>query len=164
MASGVVSYTGEGSKTVLPSTAFAKISMRLVPDQDPHEVAELFQAHVMRLAPPQVRVNIRKLHGGKPVLMERRGREMQAAAAALERAFGCPPVFVREGGSIPVVATLKNVLGLASILMGLGLPDDNLHSPNEKLYLPNFYRGIQASIHMMDELARVNPSQSCAVP
>ena len=86
--------------------------------------------------------------------MDLNGREMQAAAKALERAFGHRPVFVRDGGSIPVVTTFKQVLGIPSVLMGLGLPDDNLHSPNEKLYLPNFYRGILASIHFMDELAR----------
>ena len=146
-------YTGEGSKTVLPSKAAAKISMRLVPDQDPDEIAELFRAHVMRVAPPQVQVNVRSLHGGKPAMVDRNRPEMQAAAAALERVFGRRPVFTREGGSIPVVTTFKNVLGVSTVLMGLGLPDDNLHSPNEKMYLPNFYRGIQVSIHFMDELA-----------
>ena len=147
-------YTGDGSKTVLPSKAAAKISMRLVPDQDPDEIAELFRAHVMHVAPPQVQVNVRSLHGGKPAMVDRNRPEMQAAAAALERVFGRQPVFTREGGSIPVVTTFKNVLGVSTVLMGLGLPDDNLHSPNEKMYLPNFYRGIQASIHFMDELAR----------
>jgi len=148
-------YTAEGSKTVLPSSASAKISMRLVHDQDPHEIAELFRAHVMRVAPPQVQVTVRNLHGGKPGMVDRNLPVMQSAAVALERAFGRRPVFLREGGSIPVVSTLKSVLGIPTVLMGLGLPDDNLHSPNEKLYLPNLYRGIQASIHFMDEWSRI---------
>ena len=147
-------YTGEGSKTVLPSAASAKISMRLVPDQDEKEIFELIRAHVTRVAPPQVKVSVRSLHGGKPAVVDINGREIQAAASALERAFGKRPAFVREGGSIPVVTTFKKVLGISSVLMGLGLPDDNLHSPNEKIYLPNFYRGIQASIYFMDELAQ----------
>jgi acetylornithine deacetylase/succinyl-diaminopimelate desuccinylase-like protein len=146
-------YTGDGSKTVLPSKASAKISMRLVADQDHEEIAELFRAYVMKVAPPQVQVSVKSLHGGRPAMVERDSREIQAAAAALEKAFGHKPVFIREGGSIPVVSTFKRVLGIPTVLMGFGLSDDNLHSPNEKFYLPNFYRGIQASIHFMDELA-----------
>ena len=146
-------YTGDGSKTVLPSKASAKISMRLVADQDHEEIAELFRAYVMKVAPPQVQVSVKSLHGGRPATVERDSHEIQAAAAALEKAFGHKPVFIREGGSIPVVSTFKRVLGIPTVLMGFGLSDDNLHSPNEKFYLPNFYRGIQASIHFMDELA-----------
>jgi acetylornithine deacetylase/succinyl-diaminopimelate desuccinylase-like protein len=146
-------YTGDGSKTVLPSKASAKISMRLVADQDHEEIAELFRAYVMKVAPPQVQVSVKSLHGGRPAMVERDSHEIQAAAAALEKAFGHKPVFIREGGSIPVVSTFKRVLGIPTVLMGFGLSDDNLHSPNEKFYLPNFYRGIQASIHFMDELA-----------
>lgn len=144
-------YTGEGSKTVLPSKATAKISMRLVPDQDPREIAQLFRAHVTRAAPPQVRVAVRDLHGGKPAMVDRSAPVIQAAAIALERAFDRRPVFTREGGSIPVVSTFQTALGAPTVLMGLGLPDDNLHSPNEKLHLPSFYRGILASIHFLDE-------------
>jgi acetylornithine deacetylase/succinyl-diaminopimelate desuccinylase-like protein len=91
------------------------------------------------------------LHGGKPAMVDRSSSVMQAAATALERAFDRRPVLTREGGSIPVVSTFQSVLGIPTVLMGLGLPDDNLHSPNEKLHLPNFYRGIQASIHFLDE-------------
>ena len=148
-------YMGEGSKTVLPSKALAKISMRLVPDQDHEEIARLFRDHVIKVAPPQVKVEVRSLHGGKPAIVERSSPVIRAAATALERAFNRRPVFVREGGSIPVVSTFKSVLGIPTVLMGLGLSDDNLHSPNEKFYLPNFYRGIQASIHFLDELAQV---------
>jgi acetylornithine deacetylase/succinyl-diaminopimelate desuccinylase-like protein len=147
-------YTGEGSKTVLPSKAFAKISMRLVPDQDHEEIARLFHDYVIKVAPPQVQVKVKSLHGGRPAMVERNSPVIQAAATALERAFDRRPVFVREGGSIPVVSTFKRVLGIPTVLMGFGLSDDNLHSPNEKFYLPNLYRGIQASIHFLDELAK----------
>ena len=147
-------YTGEGSKTVLPSKAFAKISMRLVPDQEHEEIARLFHDYVIKIAPPQVQVKVKSLHGGRPAMVERNSPVIQAAATALERAFDRRPVFVREGGSIPVVSTFKRVLGIPTVLMGFGLSDDNLHSPNEKFYLPNLYRGIQASIHFLDELAK----------
>jgi acetylornithine deacetylase/succinyl-diaminopimelate desuccinylase-like protein len=147
-------YTGDGSKTVLPSKASAKISMRLVPDQDHEEIGQLFQDYVTKVAPPQVQVKIKSLHGGRPAIVERSSPVMHAAAAALEKAFNRKPVFVREGGSIPVVSTFKRVLGVPTVLMGFGLADDNLHSPDEKFYLPNFYRGIQASIHFLDELAQ----------
>ena len=147
-------YTGEGSKTVLPSKASAKISMRLVPDQDHEEIGQLFGSYVIKVAPPQVQVKVKSLHGGRPAIVERNSYPIRAAAAALERAFNRRPTFVREGGSIPVVSTFKRVLGTPTVLMGFGLSDDNLHSPNEKFYLPNFYRGIQASIHFLDELAK----------
>ena len=147
-------YTGEGSKTVLPSKASAKISMRLVPDQDHEEIGKLFRDYVTKIAPPQVKIDVRGMQGGRPALVERNSPAIRAAATALERAFGRKPVFVREGGSIPVVTTFKSVLGVPTVLMGFGLSDDNLHSPNEKFYLPNFYRGIQASIHFLDELAQ----------
>ncbi len=145
-------YTDEGSKTVLPSQAFAKISMRLVPNQTPEEIASLFTDYVLSLAPPQVKVTVQNLHGGLPALIDLNIPEMQAAIVALERTFGAKPVFLRDGGSVPVVATFKRVLGAPTIMLGLGLPDDNLHSPNEKFYLPNFFKGINASIHLADEL------------
>jgi acetylornithine deacetylase/succinyl-diaminopimelate desuccinylase-like protein len=147
-------YTGEGSKTVLPSKASAKISMRLVPDQDYEEIGRLFRDYVLKIAPPQVKVQVHSLHGGRPAMVERNSHVIQAAARALESAFGRRAVFVREGGSIPVVSTFKHVLGIPTVLMGFGLSDDNLHSPNEKFYLPNFYRGIQSSINFLDELVR----------
>lgn len=148
-------YTGVGSKTVLPSQACAKISMRLVPDQEPQEIAQLFREYVLRLAPPQVKVTVHELHGGRPALMDRSTPAMQAAATALERAFGARPIFTRDGGSVPVVSAFKNILGAPTVMLGFGLPDDNLHSPNEKFHLPNFYRGIEASIHFLGELARM---------
>jgi len=143
-------YTGEGSKTVLPSRAFAKISCRLVADQDHREIAQRLTDHLKRIAPPHMRVEVKSLHGGHSILIDRHAPAMKAASTALERAFGVKPVFMREGGSIPVVASLKRMLGIDTVLMGLGLSDDNLHAPNEKFYLPNFYRGIEASIHFMD--------------
>jgi acetylornithine deacetylase/succinyl-diaminopimelate desuccinylase-like protein len=145
-------YQGEGSKTVLPSQAHAKISCRLVADQDYREISRILQEHLKRIAPPQVRVETRFLHGGHGILIDRDAPVLKAAAAALERAFGNPPIFIREGGSIPVVASLKHLLGIDTALLGLGLSDDNLHAPNEKFHLPNFYRGIEASIHFMSLL------------
>ncbi len=148
-------YTDEGSKTVLPSKACAKISMRLVPDQTPEDIAAMFRDYVLSIAPPQVKVTVRDLHGGLPALMDRDAPAMQAACVALEHAFGAKPVFTRDGGSVPIVAAIQSVLGAPTVMMDLGLPDDNLHSPNEKFYLPNFYRGIDASIYFLDELARL---------
>jgi acetylornithine deacetylase/succinyl-diaminopimelate desuccinylase-like protein len=142
-------YQGEGSKTVLPSKACAKISCRLVADQDHREISRQLREHLERIAPPQVRVATKTLHGGQGVLVDRDAPALKAAAAALEQAFGARPVFMREGGSIPVVASLKQLLGIDTVLMGFGLSDDNLHAPNEKFHLPNFYRGIDASIYFL---------------
>jgi acetylornithine deacetylase/succinyl-diaminopimelate desuccinylase-like protein len=146
-------YTGEGSKTVLPAKAYAKISCRLVTDQDHREITWLLHEHLKRIAPPQVRVETRSLHSGPGILIDRDTPAMRAAVQALEEAIGAKPVFVREGGSIPVVAALKRLLGIDAVLMGLGLSDDNLHAPNEKFHLPNFYRGIEASIRFMHLLS-----------
>ena len=147
-------YTGEGSKTVLPSKASAKISMRLVPDQDHEEIGKLFGNYVIKVAPPQVQVKVKSLHGGRPAIVERNSHPIRAATTALERALIAVLPLSREGGGIPVVSTFMRVLGTPTVLMGFGLSDDNLHSPNEKFYLPNFYRGIQASIHFLNELAQ----------
>ncbi len=146
-------YTGQGVKTVLPAWARAKVSMRLVPNQQPNEIARLFREHVESLAPDTVRLSVRALHGAEPVLIGRDIPQMQAATRALERGFGAPPVFMREGGSIGVVATLQKELGTPVVLMGFGLPDDNLHAPNEKFHLPNFYRGVETIIRFLNELA-----------
>lgn len=151
---GLISgYTGEGVKTVLPAWARAKVSMRLVPKQDPDEIARLFTQYVESLAPDTVQIDVYALHGTEPVLIERDIPQMQAAVRALERGFGATPIFMREGGSIGVVSMLQKELGLAVILMGFGLPDDNLHAPNEKFHLPNLYRGIETSIAFLGELA-----------
>ena len=136
-------YTGEGSKTVLPSAAFAKISMRLVPDQDTDEIAELFTKHFKSIAPDTVKVNITKHHGGQPVVADINSIAYSAASAAFKESFGKDPIPSREGGSIPIVALFKEELGLDSILMGFGLDSDAIHSPNEHYGLFNFYIGIE---------------------
>ena len=145
-------YIEPGAKTVLPSQAFAKISMRLVPDQDPERIGGRFRDYFEAIAPQAVDVEVRELHGGDPAIVDRDSPAMQAASQAYAEAFGKEPLLVRRGGSIPVVATFQNVLGLETVLMGFGLPDDRLHSPNEKFHLPNFYRGIEVAIHFMQAL------------
>jgi acetylornithine deacetylase/succinyl-diaminopimelate desuccinylase-like protein len=147
-------FTGEGPKTVLPARASAKISCRLVADQDHFEIAELLQNHLKQIAPPYVKVETRRLHGGYGALINLDSQYMRAAARVLQQVFGNAPVFEREGGSIPVVATFQKVLGIDSIMLGFGLPDDNLHSPNERFYLPNFYRGIEAAIRYFAEIGK----------
>jgi acetylornithine deacetylase/succinyl-diaminopimelate desuccinylase-like protein len=128
-------FTGEGAKTVIPAVAMAKVSMRLVPDQDPDKIAQLFEAYVAKVAPKTVETRVTRMHGGKPWMTEFDNRFVQAAGRAIEKGFGKTPVFNREGGSIPVVATFQEILGLPSVLFGVGLPDENAHAPNEKLEL-----------------------------
>lgn len=137
-------WTGPGPKTVIPARASFKFSMRLVPDQDPDEVAALAERYIKEVAPKHYRVRVRVFEGAKPVLVDRKTRAMQIAAEALKEAFGRDVVFIREGGTIPVVSALKEVLRLPVVLMGFGLPDDNLHAPNEKFELENFEKGIEA--------------------
>lgn len=151
---GLVSgWTGAGAKTVLPAKALAKVSMRLVPDQDPDEIVRLITAHVKAVAPPRVRVTVRNLHGARPAIADRTIPAMRAAAAAYEIGFGQAPYYTREGGSIPVVALLADVLGLDTVLMGFGLPDDNLHAPNERFVLEQYDRGIDTAIAFHAALA-----------
>jgi len=146
-------FTGEGAKTVLPSKVRAKFSCRLVPDQTPPVIQELVAAHVRNTVHPSVRVKIEFHHGGRPVLTERDHPAVNAAMAALKKSWGVDPVFIRGGGSIPVVATFADVLKVPTVLIGLGLNDDRLHSPNEKFDLENFYHGIKTSVYLWDELA-----------
>lgn len=136
-------YTGEGAKTVIPSKAFAKISMRLVPDQDPQEITELFTRHFESIAPASVRVTVKPHHGGEAAVTPIDSIGYKAAALAYEKTFGKKPIPVRSGGSIPIVAMFEKVLGLKTILMGFGLDSDAIHSPNEHYGLFNFYRGIE---------------------
>lgn len=136
-------YTGEGSKTIIPSKAFAKISMRLVPDQTPKEIAEKFEAHFQKIALPGTTVKVKDLHGGFPVVTPIDSIAYQAASKAYEQTFGKTPIPVRSGGSIPIVALFESVLGLKSIMMGFGLDSDAIHSPNEHYGLFNFYKGIE---------------------
>lgn len=136
-------YTGEGAKTVLPSKAFAKISMRLVPDQNSVAISELFQKHFESIAPEGVKVKVIAHHGGEPVVTPTDSPAYQAAAKAIETTFGKSPVPTRGGGSIPIVALFEEVLGLKTVLFGFGLDNDNIHSPNEKFDVVNYYKGIE---------------------
>lgn len=136
-------YTGEGAKTVLPSKAFAKISMRLVPDQNSTKISELFQKHFESIAPKSVSVKVKPHHGGEPVVVSIESPGYKAASMAMEETYGKKPVPTRGGGSIPIVALFKQELGLDSILLGFGLDTDALHSPNEHYGLFNYYKGIE---------------------
>lgn len=136
-------YTGEGSKTVLPSKASAKISMRLVPNQDWIEISELFKNHMEKIAPKYVKIKVTTHHGGSPYVTPTDHVAFKAASEAVKATFGKLPIPVRGGGSIPIVALFEKELGLKTILMGFGLDSDNLHSPNEKYGLANFYKGIE---------------------
>ena len=146
-------FTGEGAKTVLPALAMAKVSMRLVPNQDPNTIAGLFESYVKKLAPKTVDLKITRMHGGKPWMTSFDNPFVQAAGRAIEKGFGKAPVFTREGGSIPVVSTFQEELGLPSVLFGVGLPDENAHAPNEKLDIANFHGGIIASAYLYEEIA-----------
>ncbi|MDQ3172047.1 MAG: dipeptidase [Acidobacteriota bacterium] len=145
-------FTGEGAKTVLPAVAMAKVSMRLVPDQDPDTIAQQFEDYVKKVAPKTVDVKVTRMHGGRPWMTDYHNDYVQAASRAIEKGFGQKPVFNREGGSIPVVFTFQQELGLPSVLFGVGLPDENAHAPNEKLDLGNFHNGVIASAILYDEI------------
>jgi acetylornithine deacetylase/succinyl-diaminopimelate desuccinylase-like protein len=147
-------FTGEGSKTVLPARAMAKISTRLVPHQDHAAIEGMLKAFVAQHAPPTVTWEVKNLVSNAPALVERDSPGVRAAVKALEDTFGVAPVFRLEGGSVPIVGMMQEALGVDSILMGFGLPDDNLHAPNEKLHLPNYYHGIEAYARFFANLAR----------
>jgi acetylornithine deacetylase/succinyl-diaminopimelate desuccinylase-like protein len=147
-------YQGEGAKTIIPARAGAKISMRLVPDQTPAEIARKFAAYVRRIAPREVKVTVRSLHGGSAFLSEVDHPAFRATERALERAFGRKPVLTREGGSIPFTAKIQEALRCPVILMGFGLPDENSHAPNERLDLENYEKGILSAVFLYEELAR----------
>ncbi len=147
-------FTGDGAKTVIPAVAMAKVSMRLVPNQDPKKIGDLFEAYVQKITPKTVELKITRMHGGKPWVTDFHSHYVQAAARAIEQAFGQRPVFTREGGSIPVVSTFQEVLGLPTVLFGIGLPDENAHAPNEKLDLSNFHNGVIASAMLYDEIGK----------
>ena len=140
-------YTGEGAKTVLPSKAFAKISMRLVPNQDHIKIAKLFEEYFMSLAPESVKVVVKSLHGGQGYVSPTDMTAYEAADMAYTESFGKKPVPVRSGGSIPIISTFEDVLGTKSILMGFGLESDAIHSPNENYPLFNFYKGIETIVY-----------------
>lgn len=145
-------YIGEGAKTVLPAKATAKISCRLVPDQDPDKIARVFQNHIKSITPKTVRMTIKRMHGGKPAITPLESPGVQAAVRALEKGFGKKPLYQREGGSIPIVVQFKELLSIDTVLLGFGLPDENAHSPDEHINLNNFFGGIRTSIHFYNEL------------
>ena len=148
-------FTGDGAKTVLPATAMAKVSMRLVPDQDPATVGDLFEAYLKRICPKTVELKVMRMHGGRPWMAAFDNPYVRAAGRAIERGFGRAPVFTREGGSIPVVSVFQDELGLPSVLFGVGLPDENAHAPNERLDLGNFHNGMVAAVHLYQEIAQL---------
>jgi acetylornithine deacetylase/succinyl-diaminopimelate desuccinylase-like protein len=153
---GLVSgFTGEGAKTVIPAVATAKVSMRLVPNQDPQKIGDLFEAYVKKVTPKTVELKLTRMHGGRPWMTAFDNPYVQAASRAIEKGFGARPVFNREGGSIPVVATFQEQLGIPCVLFGVGLPDENAHAPDEKLDLGNFHNGIIASAYLYQEIASV---------
>jgi acetylornithine deacetylase/succinyl-diaminopimelate desuccinylase-like protein len=146
-------YGGEGAKTIIPAEAMAKVSMRLVPNQEPAKIAKAFTDYVLSIAPAGVEVEVIDHHGANPVLVPRKSDMMQAGMAALEKGFGAKPVFIREGGSIPIVGTFQEYLKSPVLLLGYGLSTDNIHSPNEKFHLENFWRGARTSAILMEEAA-----------
>jgi len=146
-------YTGEGTKTVLPSKAYAKISMRLVPNQDHQKITKLFTDHFQRAAPKTVKIKITLHHGGQAAMLSTDSIGYKAAAAAMAEAWGKRPIPTKEGGSIPIVALFQQVLGLDSILLGVGLNSDAIHSPNESFGLHNFYTGIETMIGFHEHYA-----------
>lgn len=139
-------YRGAGVKTVIPAKAVAKVSFRLVPDQDPKEIDQLFRDHVAGVTPPTFQVKIKTFPAANPSLVDRNHPAVRAAAFAYHKGFGAWPVFLRSGGSIPVTDTFQKVLKIPTVLMGFALPDDRIHAPNEKFHLPNFFRGIETCI------------------
>ncbi len=140
-------HTEKGAKTVLPSEAHAKISMRLVPHQDSNKITELFKKHFLAIAPPYVKVDVEFLHGGEGYVSPTNTDEYQAASKAYETTFGKKPIPVRSGGSIPIISLFEKILGIKSILMGFGLESDAIHSPNENYPLEQFFKGIETIPH-----------------
>ncbi len=148
-------FHGDGSKTIIPSKASAKISCRLVPDQEPEEIAQQLGAFFQRHAPPGVKVKVDYLHGGRPYLAPTDHPVFEVAKRAFAKAFGRPTVFIREGGSIPFVRTIADRTGKPCLLMGFGQPDENSHAPNEWLDLENYHLGIKSAAYLYDELSRI---------
>ena len=148
-------YTGEGAKTVIPSKAYAKISMRLVPNQDNEKISQLFEKHFKAIAPPQVKVKVKPLHGGQAYVSPTDMIAYKAAEKAYTEAYNRKPVPVRSGGSIPIIATFEEKLGLKSILMGFGLESDAIHSPNENYPLEQFFNGIETIVYFYKHFAEL---------
>ena len=153
-------YNGKGIKTVIPARALAKISIRIVPDQSPNEIGRLLREHIRRVTPPTVMAKLRTLAISHPALVNRNHPALRAAAVAYHKGFGSSPVFLRSGGSVPAASIFQKALGIPSVLMGFALPDDQVHAPNEKFYLPNFFRGIDTCIWYLSTAAGMCAAQS----
>jgi acetylornithine deacetylase/succinyl-diaminopimelate desuccinylase-like protein len=153
-------YQGAGSKGVIPARASAKISFRLVPDQDPNEVEEQFREYLEEVTPTTLECRLRACGHAHPVVLSTKHPAMRAAAFAYERGFGKAPIFVRCGGTIPIVDTFREALGIPTVLMGFALPDDAMHAPNEKFFLPNFFRGVDTSIWFLQGMQGVSKRSS----
>ena len=154
-------YQGPGTKGVIPAHASAKLNFRLVPAQDPGEVDRLLRDYVAQLTPPTLHTRIVSQKQTRPVVVSRRHPAVQAAAIAYQRAFGRAPVFLRSGGTIPVVDLLQGFLGIPTVLMGFALPDSGLHAPNERIHLPTFLKSIASSIHFIEEIGRLSCAGLC---
>ena len=146
-------YSGPGQKTIIPASAGAKITCRLVPNQDPQRIADLVRDAVLAAAPVGVTVTATAVGGGRPVVTSIDHPAVQAASRAMEGVFGITPALTREGGSIPPVESFARVMGLQAVLVGLGLPDDQIHAPNEKFTLDMYFKGIRVLGRLWDELA-----------
>jgi acetylornithine deacetylase/succinyl-diaminopimelate desuccinylase-like protein len=147
-------FIGAGAKTVIPAKALAKVSMRLVPDMTPAKAFALYKSYVEKIVPAGVDVEVRLIHSGDPCLIPVDNPYIKAATRALHEVWGKDTVFIRSGGSIPIVGDFARHLGLPSVMMGFGLPDDNIHAPNEKFNLKNFELGIQSLIRFLEEAGR----------
>lgn len=148
-------WSGPGPKTIIPHKAGAKVSSRLVGNQDPHDIFEKLKAYIESITPPTVKVNVSLLTTGKPALFPFDTPVMQAAARAYEKGWGAKPIFTRGGGSIPIVAEIADLMHIPVVMMGYGLDDDGLHSPNERYTIEMFHRGIETAIVYLEELANM---------
>jgi acetylornithine deacetylase/succinyl-diaminopimelate desuccinylase-like protein len=146
-------FTGAGAKTVIPAKAVAKVSMRLVPDQKPQQAFAQYKTYVEALKPDGIELDIRLIHSGEAIVIGTDNLYIQAATRALKKVWNKDTVFIRSGGSIPIVGDFERHLKIPTVMMGFGLPDDNIHAPNEKFHLANFYRGIESIIEFFEELA-----------
>jgi succinyl-diaminopimelate desuccinylase len=149
-------YQGAGSKTIIPATASAKLSFRLVPEQDPEKIGQSLGERLQELCPPGIELELVTQHGSPGFVVDPASAAVSAAVRAIERGFGLPPVFIREGGSVPILTTLAEALKVDCLLLGWGQSDDNTHSPNEKFCLADFHRGIKASAYLWHELSRID--------
>jgi acetylornithine deacetylase/succinyl-diaminopimelate desuccinylase-like protein len=152
-------FSGDGSKTIIPAWAAAKISCRLVPDQDHHQIAAAMEEHLRRIAPPTVKVTVTTIQGGNPLITPLDHPALKRAAAALVKAFGKAPLYHRTGGSIPVAAAMDQVLGLKSVMVGFASPNGNFHSPNEWMPLANYRGGMDALVYLWDEFGSLTPGE-----